>query len=246
MIEKWKAISSGSESTTSENAVAKTRRKSFFIYWDKALDVPKTKQKLRKDRLNCRKNSSHNLNINCTASVQSRPKRVRSTTIQLRRSTWTPCYTSKHKRRSTKYFLCLWREKTKPKQLSDLLQNIFETNFEAMDEDDENGVVKATKIKINDEHTIQNCLGPSINEKQLPTQETTFSKTYSKRTNDFWLALGPSTKYPGFYCWSWKAKVDDKDIFDMCTEMLGVEHLFPKRYKNKTDGKPTTEIDHRF
>ena len=146
--------------------------------------------------------------------------------------------------------LCLWREKNKTETIpSDLLQNIFETNFEAMDEDDENGVVKATKIKINDEHTIQNCLWTVKQRKAVANTRDHFFKDFArKEPMIFDIALGPSTKkvIRDFIVGLWKAKVDDKDIFDMCTEMLGVEHLFPNATKNKTDSKPTTEIDHRF
>ena len=103
-----------------------------------------------------------------------------------------------------------------------------------MDEDDENGVVKATKIKINDEHTIQNCLWTVKQRKAVANTRDHFFKDFArKEPMIFDIALGPSTKkvIRDFIVGLWKAKVDDKDIFDMCTEMLGVEHLFPKRYK---------------
>jgi hypothetical protein len=237
---KRKAMSSGSESTTSENAKSqKTRRKSFFIYWDKALDVPKKlKQKLRKDRLKLSQEqfAQFEYQLHCIGAVKTKEGAVYNypaTTVNLHALPYIQA-----QRFLTFYevlFLCLWREKNKTETIpSDLLQNIFETNFEAMDEDDAKGVVKATKIKINDEHTIQNCLWTVKQRKAVANTRDHFFKDFArKEPMIFDLALGPSTKsvIRDFIVGLWKAKVDDKDIFDMCTEMLGVEHLFPKRYK---------------
>lgn len=213
----------------------KKRRSSFFIAWDSALEIPPLLKRLQKFRLRISQDAFSQLEyqLYCTGCVKRKDNCVytyAATTVDLPNSVYIllqrylPFYAL--------LILCMWRYQNLTETIpSDLLSQVIEEeNFSTMDEEDEDGVIKGTQIKLNDRHTIQNCMWTVKQRKAVAnTRDHYFNNFVREEPMISDLPLSPSTKgvIRDFIVGMWKAEIDPKTVFHICVEILRLQDFFP-------------------
>jgi len=240
-LDKAKEISNEGSVTDSDSTESqprrnsqKKRRSSFFIAWDSALEIPPLLKRLQKFRLRISQDEFSQLEyqLYCTGCVKRKENCVytyAATTVDLPNSVYIllqrylPFYAL--------LILCMWRYQNLTETIpSDLLSQVIVENFSTMDEEDEDGVIKGTQIKLNERHTIQNCMWTVKQRKAVKnTRDHYFNNFVREEPMISDLPLSPSSKgvIRDFIVGMWKAEIDPKTVFHICVEILRLQEFFP-------------------
>lgn len=234
---KRKANETDSDSTTSvsRRKSQKTRRRSFFLLWDDAIQIPPALKKLKKSRLGVSQDEFSQLEyqlhcMKCVTTKKDRSYTYAARTVDLPTSVYISLqrYIPFYKL----LFLCMWRHQNKQETIpSSTLLQLLEEDMSVLDAEDEDGVVKATRIRLNKKHQIQHCMWTVKQRKAVAnTRDYFFNDFERENPMIFDLPLGPSNKQliRDFLVGMWKAEIDDRIIFHICAELMGLQEFYPR------------------
>lgn len=234
---KRKANETDSDSTTSvsRRKSQKTRRRSFFLLWDDAVEIPSALKKLKKSRLGVSQDEFSQLEyqlhcIGCVTTKDGKDYTYAARTVDLPSSVYISLqrYIPFYKL----LFLCMWRYQNKQETIpSFTLEQLLTEDMSEMDAEDEDGVIRATRIRLNEKHQIQHCMWTVKQRKAVAnTRDYFFNDFEREKPMIFDLPLGPSNKQVirDFLVGMWKAEIDDEIIFYICAELMGLQEIYPR------------------
>tara|TARA_B100000674_G_scaffold261381_1_gene215610 strand:- start:1173 stop:2426 length:1254 start_codon:yes stop_codon:yes gene_type:complete len=114
---------------------------------------------------------------------------------------------------------------------SSTLLQLLEEDMSVLDAEDEDGVLKGTRIRLNEKHQIQHCIWTVKQRKAVANTRDHFFNNFERETPMiFDLPLGPSNKQliRDFLVGMWKAEIDDRIIFHICAELMGLQEFYPR------------------
>lgn len=234
---KRRASETDSDSTESRSRrkSQKTRRRSFFLLWDEAIEIPPALKKLKKSRLGVSQDEFSQLEyqlhcMKCVTTKKDRSYTYAARTVDLPTSVYISLqrYIPFYKL----LFLCIWRYQNKQETIpSFTLSQLLTEDMSQMDAEDEDGVIRATRIRLNEKHQIQHCLWSVKQRKAIAnTRDHFFNDFEREKPMIFDLPLGPSNKQliRDFLVGMWKAEIDDEIIFYICAELMELQEIYPR------------------
>ncbi len=227
-----------------QSAKKRKWKRSVFIGWDTVLLVPPYLKRLQKHRLGLSRAEFAQLEyqlyvIGCVATKTNANYLYPATTANLSNSVYIMLqrYMPFYKL----LLLCIWRYLNLTKTIvpSDI-KHIFEAEWGDLDDEDEEGVKKRTKIRLNGKHEIQNCNWTAKQRKAVAnTRDHYFGFSDKQYPMVFDLPLGPSNKVVirEFIVGMWKAEIEAKIMFEICAKILHVEDVLGIRTRGAINAR---------
>ena len=203
--------------------------------WDIALEIPTALKKLQKFRLGVSQEQFSQLEyqlycVGCVTTKENQNYTYAARTVELPNTVYIPLqrYIPFYKL----LFLCMWRHLNKKETIpSSTFTEMLEEDTSIMDEEDEEGVIKGTRIRLNAKHVIQHCMWTVKQRKAVAnTRDYFFNDFEREEPMIFDLPFSPSNKkvIRDFIVGMWKAEIDDEIIFHICAELMGLQEFYPR------------------